>query len=296
MAITKINLQHFNSLIEAGNIPDFFEQLDSVVPSQHRPLFSELKNEFVGGKAGHNFPQRLRTFLNLFSQQPKTLYILVLACPYKQLTAQLQEIKKETKDKKEKKALEGFEQELHTRYGASPSEWKPYQEETIKELLDIFKQQFDAEIVCLFQCFNDEKQAQKYRLEINEKEENIVLIGDVWTLTQKHNKRVAKSFDRKKTGGCVIPICEKLDNTLQNIMKELSHKIFDDILSHCFHDYFTSGKYEDLGYLHIDLEVANKHSLFRKLNHILNFNAPKIKNDFPEFKAIEEPKINLQTQ
>ncbi len=293
----KINLQHFNSLIDNIHIAEFFEQIENHVLPQHRTILNELKNEFLMGKATAHFYQRLKTFLTLFLQKPKVLHVLVLACDKMQLTNHLQEIKKESKDKKDKKVLDNFEQqEVHVRYGNSPSDWKPYNDETIQELLDIFKQQFDVEILYQFISFNDDKQAKNYKLEINGKEENIVLIGDIWALhpiTQKHNRKVAKSFDHKKTGGCIIPICEKLDSGLQKVMKEITQNIFDDILCQCFYDYFTNGKYEDLGFLHIDLEVPNKHSLFRKLNHILNFNAPKISNNFPEFKTIEEPKINL---
>jgi hypothetical protein len=296
---SKLNISHFNKLIDEYKFDVFFMEIEKDIPSAQQHTFNKLKGEFVDGNTGANFHQRLETFILSFTNYKRILNILIITCNKSQVEHSVSKLKEGCKVQKEKKSWLDFEQnEISSRYGNEMTDWKPYKEETIMELLDTFKRKFNVEIVYKFLAFRDENEARNYKWSINEQEENFVFIGDIWALHpihDKHNTKVAKSFDNKKIGGCIIPVCEKLDFFIQNHIKNITRSLFDDILCRCFYHYFDCGEHEDIGYVYIDLEVPNKHSLFRKLHHILNFNPPCPKTDFQELIALfpQQPHISL---
>lgn len=163
--------------------------------------------------------------------------------------------------------------EVKSRYGATPSDWQPFHvKESILALLNEFEIQSGFKIRPFFIDWRNVKIDTAKRRTLKDRRKRVVLIADAIALHSRGNETVAKLFNEPESGGCLIPICQTYTKNVMDFAHEKVETIFDDLKAYV-HSYcdFISNCSENKGYLQFDLNVWDKHVLFRRLTHIACF-------------------------
>lgn len=286
----KLNIQQLNTLIDESNYAKLFELLDNKVPSSYKSFYSQLKNDFISGKAGTNFNQQIRILIGNFVPVKKTMNLLIITSTKTQIEEKIKNLIHNLGNEMEKNDWILFEKnEIANHYGNSLLEWKPFCKDTIEELLKAFEKRFNIALQYDIETFDEEEKAHNYIFKINQKkEQNYVLISDSLALNYGYNGEVAKKFDSITIGGCIIPICNNLNTTVKKFMKNIVNDVFKSVLCRCIYKY-ASLKDDDNGYVYIDLEVPDEHSFLRKLNHIACFNPNITDVDYKDLDKYPTP-------
>ncbi len=213
---------------------------------------------------------------------PEKMNILVLSCAQN-------EILSKGKNAKPKKVSEW----IMNQYGNTIGDWKPFKgENTIAELLAEYQKKSWFNIGLLRESVDDK------HFFIAKNKSKIVAIVDMFALQYMEDKRtkIANLFmEIDNIGGLIIPLCEKADADLydiiliqqKNFCATFSSYFYDDALLSC--------------YIHIELNVPNKNELFRRLSNIaighLELKPTKPKVQFPDpFQEIQNkfPPLSLR--
>lgn len=161
---------------------------------------------------------------------------------------------------------EDYEQETNEnipleKYGEKSEDWKPFcREDTILKLLEEFHNRSDFKINVLF--LNKEYPADKSLQNdiIKKIAPKTILILDSYSMIFEENRKFVLLFDRGDIGGVLVPICYHEKET----HKKQARTFFTHFqsLEECWKNRFKEN------YMYIDLEVAHKYILFRRLSDI----------------------------
>jgi hypothetical protein len=163
--------------------------------------------------------------------------------------------------------------EVRNRYGATPADWQPFGiQESILAILTEFEKQSGFKIRPFFIDWRNVKIDTAKKRTLKDRRKKVVLIADIVALHSSGNQTVAKLFNEPEAGGCLIPICQTHTENVMSFAQKKVNEIFDDLQAyvHSYCDYISNCS-ENKGYLQFDLQVWDKHVLFRRLTHIACF-------------------------
>ncbi|TAD96365.1 MAG: hypothetical protein EAZ97_14140 [Bacteroidetes bacterium] len=156
-------------------------------------------------------------------------------------------------------------------YGKEYKDWKPYlSEKQLIELLNDYQKESGFDITVFFIDNPYHNIPQDFIDELKLLIKELVLIVDTFSLFFKGNQLIVKEFNSIHIGGCLIPLMDATKNT-NEIKSFVAQKIRENLGS--LHNYTSNyakfiPKRADNGLIHIDLEVPDKHTLFRRLTAI----------------------------
>ena len=180
-------------------------------------------------------------------EHPNTLNIIVLSTTQNRLNSLIED------DHKPFMPLEFHDDEIH--------KWKPFTgEKSILELLGEYlsKSGFKIDAYFIDEMALNPGLISHFKDDISP---NTILILDCLALYCPTNKIFAKIFDETNIGGCIVPIDQNHSEKIKKVMVSLFQKTF----SHLHECFWNRLKKE---YMHIELEVPSKNSLFRRLTNI----------------------------
>lgn len=172
--------------------------------------------------------------------------------------------------------------EVSNHYGQNYEDWKPYLSDLpLIKLLQTYQENSGFKLYPLFIDNSNyaEKAGQNLRRFINEiklKMRETILISDALALSSEGNQMIAKEFNHIHIGGCLVPCgdWQKNINILQFTQNQIRKNF--DTLEDYINDYeYWMSKQADNGLIHIDLEVKDKHTLFRRLTAIATLGLPE---------------------
>lgn len=148
-------------------------------------------------------------------------------------------------------------------YAETLENWKIYQNETIKSILEEFNEKSTINLQVYFL-----NKTNTIDTDLEDKIEpltkNIILVADVFSLQFEENKKIAQLFDTKdkdKIGGCLLPFCEHFSENQTIFAKELKENTFKRLTKAWHSEFYKS-------YKHVELDVPNKTYFFRRLANI----------------------------
>jgi len=186
-----------------------------------------------------------------------------------------------------------FEKDYHSK----TEDWKPFNNE--KRLLDLLadyqkKSGFKLNVFIL-DCI-DAVPSDDLIDDLKAERNHIVWVIDSFALCCGGNKKLAEILDEPLIGGCLIPCDDKLKEDLENhqIHKSNTATTFRSLTNFTtnYYDRFL-GKKNDEGFIHVDLEVRTKHTLFRRLTAIAYFRLKR--NRHKNFDFFGDSEIKLPT-
>lgn len=206
---------------------------------------------------------------NLLHRKP--VFILILSILPKNLQAALVA----------NKASFGFDT-ISAHYGQNYIDWKPYLADSpLINLLKTYKDESGFDLYALFidnSNYKDEaeRNLRRFLNEIKLKMRETILIVDALALSSEGNQMIAKEFNHIHIGGCLVPCgdWQKNINILQFAQKQIG-KNFDTLEDYINEYQYWMSKKADNGLIHIDLEVKDKHTLFRRLTAIATLGLPE---------------------
>lgn len=180
-------------------------------------------------------------------------------------------------------------------YHKQTEDWKPFSnEKRLLELLNEYRQRSGYKLnVFILDCI-DAIPSDDLIDDVKAERNHIVWIVDSFALCCGGNKKLAKILDEPLIGGCLIPCDDKLKEDSENyqIHKSNTATTFRS-LTNFTENYYNKflGKKNDEGFIHVDLEVRTKHTLFRRLTAIAYF---RLKRDrHKNFNAFGNKEITL---
>lgn len=145
----------------------------------------------------------------------------------------------------------------------SIEEWKPFgelEEENILSLLREYQQKsgYPIHIVFLHPC----KLTTNAKARLDQVRRQLTFIVDCLALAAFHSKEKTwlEKLNSANVGGCIVPVCQTYSSGLRTFMNQ-QRETYLDSLAFFFRDYKKF-------YVHIELEVQDKWTLFRRLNTI----------------------------
>ncbi len=176
-------------------------------------------------------------------------------------------------------------------YSDKHEDWKPYsKEDSILKLLKDYQDKSGYHLNAFILDFQHENVDSLFIDMLKNMKNNMVLVLDSLSLHFAGNQELARVFNDKDIGGCLLPICQTHTAQNKEIMFYHSRRIFSSL--HNFHtkyaDVFLEQRQDD-GYFYIDLEIADKNTLFRRLTSIarLKFNLNHVIPAFDDIPAIQ---------
>jgi hypothetical protein len=259
-----------------------------LMPLQGKDDCNCLQDYFDKNKHGHICTEIIaelgKIVLKLQSQpllptstpDSQKMNILVLSCAQN-------EILSKRKNNKPPKVNEW----IMNQYGNTIGDWKPFKaDNTIAELLAEYKgiTHFDMEFI--------EPYPENFTF-ISENKDKIVAIIDsfVFKYMETDRKRIADIFAQihDNIGGLLMPICERADAELYQLMLE-AQKEFSIVF---YNDYYHNDLHRC--YIHIELNIPNKAELFRRLSNIA-IGKLDIKSPIPIVKYVTDRYKDIQKQ
>jgi hypothetical protein len=198
------------------------------------------------------FEQSLR---NIIHTQTKPLHLLIITTSTKSIENEVKGIDFSL---------------LKTHYDEKHENWKPYsKEDTILKLLKDYQDKSGYRLNAFILDFKNEEIDNIFIDSLKNMKKNLVLLVDSFALHFAGNEALAKVFNDKEIGGCLIPICQTHTTAHKEIMFKRNQKIFSSLYN--FHykyaDVFLQQR-QDSGYFYIDLEVTDRNTFFRRLTSI----------------------------
>jgi len=173
------------------------------------------------------------------------------------------------------------------RYGEEVGDWKVYQDEQLKILLEEFNQQSSINLQVYYLCPSDIEEGMEDQIEPLTK--NLILILDPFSLSFDHNRKVAELFntkDKNKMKGCLVPICTELEAAQKTLAGEQLQSVLSRVYNGWSTEFYKS-------YSHVELDVPNKLHFFRRLSNIAYLREIKEKETMAKIKLtskkLEQP-------
>lgn len=202
-----------------------------------------------------DLPQLEQSLRNVINSSTKPLHLLIITTSAKNIEDEVKDI--------DFALLKGH-------YDAKHENWKPYsQEDTILKLLKDYQDKSGYRLNAFILDFQDEEIDSIFIDSLKNMKKNIVLIADSLALRFSGNTALAKIFNDKDIGGCLMPICQTHTAKHREIMLKNGKKVFSSLYN--FHYKYAEvflKQRQDNGYFYIDLEVADKNTFFRRLTSI----------------------------
>jgi len=177
--------------------------------------------------------------------------------------------------------FEGVDNVPRERYGEKLEDWQIYQNETIYEVLEEFKEKSTISLSIYFVGKELIETTEDLEDEIEPHTKNFVLIADAFSLNFEGNQKIAQLFnskDRNKVGGFLVPICSEYSKNQSNfaeIKVENTYKRLTKAWKTEFHK----------SYSHIELDIPNKTHFFRRLANIAYLKGITEKESIAKFEA-----------
>lgn len=146
------------------------------------------------------------------------------------------------------------------RYGATPEDWKPYGNKTIKELLLHFQKESGLDVDI---WFVNQWQTTSKDWTIHFQEDtcpHTILIVDAFSLSFQENLTFAQLFNGKDIGGFLMPVCKEFSQEQKTMCLQYWQKFH--YLETCWDRKYNKP------YMHIDLAVPYENLLCRRLADI----------------------------
>lgn len=177
----------------------------------------------------------------------------------------------------------GFDfKEVSAHYGQNYEDWKPYLSDLpLIKLLQTYQENSGFKLYPLFidnSNYEDEveQDLQDFIDEIKLKMRETILISDVLALSSEGNQLIAKEFNHAHIGGCLVPCGDWQNNvTILQFAQKQVKKSFATLQNYTMNYERWVKKQTDNGFIHIDLEVKDKHTLFRRLTAIATLGLPE---------------------
>lgn len=183
-------------------------------------------------------------------------------------------------------------------YHTETENWKPFSKEVrLVDLLAEYEKKSGFKLnIFILDCIDA---IPSYDLidDLKAEKNHIVWIIDSFALCCGGNKKIAEILDEPLIGGCLIPCDDKLkeDSANHQLHKSNTENSFRSLTNFTanYYDRFLGNK-NDEGFIHVDLEVRTKHTLFRRLTAIAYFRwKEKKQKEFTALKALgSKPQIS----
>ncbi len=160
--------------------------------------------------------------------------------------------------------------EIAEHYGTEYKDWKPYLlENQLVQLLKEYQEDSGFEISVFFVDNLNPIADQTFLDKLKWRMKEIVWIIDTFALLSEGNQHLIDKFDHAQIGACLIPLTtSQLKPTIYQSVQQLIKTHLKTL--HNFINSYADFVVEqiDTGLIHIDLEIKDKHTLFRRLTAI----------------------------
>lgn len=148
--------------------------------------------------------------------------------------------------------------------------WKPFKNKNILQILKEFQEKSGFSIKPII-LDSGNLNIDEYLIdEIKYEKKKTILIADGISLHFENNRKIAKVFNDREIGGCLLPIFKKQNENIKQFMMKNNLKTFSSLFrySNNYSENFLHKK-QDKGFIHIDLQVPDKNTIFRRLTSIM---------------------------
>jgi len=157
-------------------------------------------------------------------------------------------------------------------YGKEIKDWKPYpNEKTLIELLSEYQENSGFALSVFFIENPNDFLEQDFIDEIKLVIGNLVLVLDIFSLCWLGNQQIAKEFNNKNIGGCLIPSYHSNNSNISIFRLQKIQENLGSLYNYTSNYAKFVSKRADDGFINIDLEVKDKHTLFRRLTAIATY-------------------------
>jgi hypothetical protein len=187
--------------------------------------------------------------------------------------------------------FEGVDNVPRERYGEKLEDWQIYQNETIYEVLEEFKEKSTISLSIYFLDKGLIEMTKDLEDDIEPHTKDFVLIADAFSLDFVENQKIAKLFnskDRNKVGGFLVPICSEYSDNQSSFARTKVEDTFKRLTKAWGTEFYKS-------YSHIELDIPNKTHFFRRLANIAYLKGIAEKGSMAKFettsKQLKQPSL-----
>ena len=226
-----------------------------------------------------NIKQLTKTLSKILNRKNSALKIIIL-------TTNLNKIKQEI----DKNNITNFSvNDIQDFYGLELKDWRPFRTQNILQLLKEYQDKSGFKInAILLDSSNSEVDIDLFE-EIKYEKNHTIIISDGISLHFKNNQKFASIFNDRDIGGSLFPVSTRLKRGVKSFIKKKNSEVFFS-LNNYINKYSQTylDKQTDKGFIHIDIQITNKNTFFRRLTSIATLHLhPKPERRYKDLDEID---------
>ena len=174
-------------------------------------------------------------------------------------------------------------------YGSELKNWRPFKTQEILQLLKEYQDKSGFKInAIIVDSSNSDIDIDLFE-EIKYEKNHTIIITDGISLHFKNNQKLASIFNDRDIGGSLFPVSTRLKRGVKSFINNKNSETFFS-LNNYIKKYSQTYLYKqaDKGFIHIDLQITNKNTFFRRLTSIATLHLhPKPQRSFKDLDEID---------